>query len=143
MASKISIAVGVAYFLVGMFYTAMAVLSGQSRPGIVAVAFVVGAWVVAVPLTFPLRHVTRPRLLGLWLAMMAGYFVTTLIAIVAVARSDWDALSLAAIARSEGQEPLLSVTERGVTHRHGKKSRRSSKTRVKGMAPHRSSGSPS
>jgi hypothetical protein len=47
---------GAAYMFVSAFYVAMSVLQGQSRNNIVAVAFVVGAWLITVPLCYPLSR---------------------------------------------------------------------------------------
>jgi hypothetical protein len=50
------------------------------------------------------------RLMGLWVALILGYGVTTAIAVVAVLRSDWPALAAAALARSEkAVQPAPSV----------------------------------
>jgi hypothetical protein len=50
----------VGYLLASTFYTAMSVLNGQSRPNQVAAAFVIGAWVVCVPIAYPLSHAIHP-----------------------------------------------------------------------------------
>jgi hypothetical protein len=42
---------------------------------------------------------------GLWVALIVGYFVTTMIALVAVLRSDWQSLADAALRRSEKSVP--------------------------------------
>jgi len=42
-----------------VFYVAMAVLSGAGRPKMVAVSFVVGAWLVCIPLAFVLTDVVH------------------------------------------------------------------------------------
>jgi hypothetical protein len=98
---------------------------------LLSAAFVVGAWMVTVPLCYPLSKAIHPvrvlresparpynasililhvvclcckllqRLEGLWVALIIGYGVTTAIAVVAVVRSDWPALALAALTRSE------------------------------------------
>ena len=86
----------------------MAVLSGQARPKAIAVAFVIGAWIICVPFAYPLSNWIHPGLEGLWVALLAGYSVTAALAIVSVYRSDWEALALAAVKRSEGATVLQS-----------------------------------
>ncbi len=56
-------------------------------------------------------------LLGLWAALVIGYSTTTGITIVSVYRSDWQALAIDAVKRSEGatvvqsdETALLAVT---------------------------------
>lgn len=127
LASHVCVPLSVGYLLASTFFTAMAVLNGQSRPGIVAIAFVVGAWLVCIPTAIPLSRALNPvsavlscllcwvsfalphvpllplqHLVGLWVALVFGYGVTTVIAMAAVLRSDWDDLAAKAVARSEG-----------------------------------------
>ena len=48
LAARIAILVGCCYALLVFFYLSMATLAAQGRAGIVAIAFVVGAWFVSV-----------------------------------------------------------------------------------------------
>lgn len=79
---------------------ALAVLTGQGRVGIIAVAFLIGAWAVSVPLAFIFVDKLDWALLGIWRALVIGYATITVIAIAAVLRSDWPATVRAAIERS-------------------------------------------
>ena len=45
-----------AYGLVSCFFTAIGILQGQGRPLTIAVAFVLGAWMVGVPLAYVFSH---------------------------------------------------------------------------------------
>lgn len=100
LAGVIAVPVGLGYLALSLFFTAMAVLSGQGRPGIVAVAFIVGAWGVAVPLGYGMTYVWHRGLLGIWQALVAGYATITVIATLPVLTSNWAALAEAAAARS-------------------------------------------
>lgn len=42
-----------------IFYTSVAVLSGQGRPTDIAVAFLVGGWLVSVPASYILSHLVQ------------------------------------------------------------------------------------
>ena len=59
MASRLALLVGAGYAALAIFYISMAVLSAAGKPNIVAVAFVIGAWVVCVPLAFVLTDVVH------------------------------------------------------------------------------------
>jgi len=111
LAGVIAIPVGLGYLALSLFFTAMAVLSGQGRPGVVAVAFIVGAWGVAVPLGYAMTYVWHRGLLGIWQALVAGYATITAIAGVPVLFSNWDALADAAVARSR---PLAAAVNADV-----------------------------
>ncbi len=45
--------------MIALFFTAMAILQGQARPTMVAISFVIGAWVVGVPLAYVFCHVSK------------------------------------------------------------------------------------
>lgn len=101
---KLSWMVGLGYAGMTIFYVAMAVLLGQGRSKPVMIAFLVGAWVVAVPLAILFTRVADLGLVGLWGAMIAGYIVIIILAATAVVRGDWDA------AAEEAYKRALSVT---------------------------------
>lgn len=119
--SEIAVLCGCAYLGLVIFYISMATLGAQGRPGIVAIAFVVGAWFVCVPLAYVFSHgyvESVKGLFGLWVAMTIGYTVVTLIAGFAMWRSDWDQCCKDAIERSEAssnakdlKSPLLKGDE--------------------------------
>lgn len=90
---------GIAYFALGFFYLSMSTLNATGRPMSVAVSFVFGAWLVCIPLALVFRRLPSSislfgvpvnGLFGLWLAMSAGYAVTTTSAVVFVCRTDWN-----------------------------------------------------
>ena len=68
-------------------------------------AFVVGAWVVCIPVAYVLAFWVEPTkgLLGLWLGMACGYLTVTAISAAAVYKSDWDAVAVAAAQRAEAK----------------------------------------
>ena len=97
-----------------IFYVSMATLSGAGRPNMVAVSFVIGAWLVCVPLAFVFTDVIHEGLLGLWHALVAGYITVTLIAGVAAVRLDWNSAVDAARKRAEAK-PLLGQADGDTT----------------------------
>ena len=105
MVAAIAPLVAGAYCVVGLFYSSMATLGGQGRPLPVALAFFLGAFLVAPSagyyLTFVIGCCGRVKLYGLWLGLIAGYTLTTVISGVAICKSDWHALSKQAQERSE------------------------------------------
>ena len=109
MTSSIAPLVGGAYTLIGLFYASMACLNGQGRPLAVAVSFLCGAFLITPVSGYLLAFVARccgdTQLFGLWFGLICGYMVTTLISMVAVARSDWGALAKTAISRAERAPP--------------------------------------
>ena len=72
----------------------MACLNGQGRPLAVAVSFLCGAFLITPVSGYLLAFVAKccgdTQLFGLWFGLICGYMVTTLISMVAVARSDQD-----------------------------------------------------
>ncbi len=44
------------YFLISAFFVSIGTLQAQSRPNVIAVSFVVGAWCVGVPLSYVFSH---------------------------------------------------------------------------------------
>jgi hypothetical protein len=86
----------------------MAVLQGQGRVLVVLVSFLCGAWVVAVPVACTLVLVANEGLLGIWLALVAGYATITGVAWIGVARSNWPAVAAAAVERSAHRNEALA-----------------------------------
>lgn len=127
LVSRILPLTAAAYSLIGGFYAAMAVLNGQGRPAPVAVSFLFGCFVIAPVLGYVLAYQLGccggVRLMGLWIGLIVGYGVTTLISFGAVFRSDWPELARQAKARSKfksrvadtapGNTAAGSVPERG------------------------------
>eukprot|EP00900_Chrysochromulina_parva_P003054 jgi/Chrpa1/1274/Chrysochromulina_OHIO_Genome00011291-RA len=104
--------VGGVYLVMGVFFAAMATLSGQGRPLPCALGFLLGAFLLSPTLGYVFAFVQTPfsrcplncdasPLVGLWWGFCAGYLVTVVIVCVAVWRSDWTALAQAAQERSE------------------------------------------
>ena len=134
LVSKIMLLCGCGYFFLGVFYIAMATLAAQGRPHLIAVSFVVGAWLVCIPLAFYFRashlhlgtfHMTG--LFGLWTAMAVGYGVTSLLAGIFVCRSNWTQVTLDAVERAEivgggsCQEEVWSSSGKGAGERFEKR----------------------
>ena len=110
LAATIAVPVGLGYIALALFYVAMAVLQGQGRTPVILVAFVTGAWAVAVPLALYWTYGTPRGLLGLWDALVAGYATITLIAATGAVLSDWPALADAAVARSQARQQQAQLT---------------------------------
>jgi MATE family multidrug resistance protein len=108
LAQQLSVPVGAGYFLISIFFVSLGILAGQGRPGAVAAAFVVGAWLVAVPLGVVLTRVAGRGLLGIWDSLTVGYAVISVVAAVAVWRSDWEAAAAAAHRRSQPHAPAAA-----------------------------------
>ena len=115
MVAAITPLVAGAYTVVGLFYASMATLNGQGRPLPVALAFFFGAFLVSPSLAYVLSFVVgccgSVKLFGLWLGLIAGYSITTLISGAAVLRSDWAHLSKLAQERSEVQHASGQVQQ--------------------------------
>ena len=105
---------GPTYILMAIIYTAMAVVDAQARPMMSALAFIVGAWGVSVPMAYVFGFVMRRGLLGIWCALCSGYTVVGVVLSVACLLSDWRQVSVDAMVRSEkkstdGEEALQQV----------------------------------
>jgi MATE family multidrug resistance protein len=109
LVSQIMLLCGCGYFFLGIFYICMATLTAQGRPHLIAVSFVVGAWLVCIPMAFYLKHsdiiffggISMSGLFGLWFSMSAGYGVTSLLAAISVCRTDWGRVVRESLARAE------------------------------------------
>ncbi len=108
--------VGISYFAMALFYASMATLDGQGRPMIVAVAFLLGAWGLAVPLSYVFGFTVKMGLLGLWYGLSIGYGVVTLISTIAVYRSDWPKLAETARERAERSQKLREATQQVIAN---------------------------
>lgn len=106
-AATIVLPISFGFVALSLFYLSMALLDAQGRPNIVAAAFLCGAWVVAVPLAYVLALTFDMGLLGLWLGLMAGYSVTTLVLCFYVLTTDWNVVLDEALRRNMlGHDPL-------------------------------------
>ena len=92
-ASEIALPCGISFTLISLFYCSRAILAAQARPGPITVAFLVGAWGCGVPSGIAIAKLTTLGIAGIWYAMIIGLGTTTLIATIAVVRSDWEAIS--------------------------------------------------
>ena len=72
------------YILFGLMVVGMMVLMTLHKPGLVAVAYLIGCWCVGVPLAYVLGFTFNHGLLGIWYGMSAGYVVVTFIAFIAM-----------------------------------------------------------
>ena len=123
MVAAITPLVSGAYCLVGLFYASMATLGGQGRPIPVALAYFLGAFLLAPSagylLTFQLHCCGAVLLYGLWSGLIIGYMVTTLISIAAVCTSDWEAISKLAQERAEIGPQIDSSEQTATGNRTG------------------------
>lgn len=122
--------------LVSIFFTIIAVLQGQGRPVMIAVSFILGAWLVGVPLAWVFSnrlHLVSwsffrvsddgmielcdniivvanggQGLIGLWTGIVVGYVVTTLLALGTLLMSNWEkvAQEVADRARKEKEDQV-------------------------------------
>jgi multidrug resistance protein, MATE family len=104
MTSQICFLCGLGYLLLCVFYTSMAILDGQARPGIVAICFLIGAWFVAVPCSYIFAFVLDQDLIGLWYGLVLGYAVVTILSGYFTYTSNWNELAIKAYNRSQSQK---------------------------------------
>lgn len=111
--------VGACYMAMALFYVCMGTLQAQARPGVVAVAFLIGAWGVCIPTAYLFAFHLGHGLLGLWYGLIIGYGTVTLIAGAAVLRSDWDAILRDAAARNASSPPVSPSRPHGMAAEPG------------------------
>merc|ERR1712083_255350 len=96
-------------------------LAAQGRPHIVALAFVIGAWCVTVPLAWvfgPGKLVPyfaqskKYELLGVWAGLSVGYCVTTIVAVIGACTSNWPEIVRRARERAERSKRTPRVKRR-------------------------------
>lgn len=104
--------VGVGYFFLSIFFISMATLEAQGRPGVVAVAFFIGAWLVCIPLASVEAFVWDNGLLGQWTAIIVGYVITTSIASLGVYFTNWDVVLEQATVRNSLGSPHSPASAR-------------------------------
>ena len=89
--------------------------SPQGRPLPVAVAFFLGSFLISPTLGYTLTFVVgccgAVKLYGLWLGLIGGYSVTTIISLWAVMTSNWQSISKRAQERSEAVPTLPQPTD--------------------------------
>ncbi|OQR87867.1 Multidrug/Oligosaccharidyl-lipid/Polysaccharide (MOP) Flippase Superfamily [Achlya hypogyna] len=104
------------YIVMSFFYYSMATLQAQARTVPIMISFLVGAWLVGVPMAylfaFPLHH----ALYGVWLGMSLGYLITTFFGVYFTAKSNWSNEAKKAIARSKSKgcdeaEPFMDCEQ--------------------------------
>lgn len=111
--------VGACYVAMALFYICMGTLQAQARPGIVAVAFLVGAWGVCIPTAYLFAFHLGHGLLGLWYGLIVGYGTVTLIAGAAVLCSDWRAILRDAASRNAISPPVSPSRPHGMAAEPG------------------------
>jgi len=131
LAAEIATVVAIGYFIICVFYVITAVLVTTGQPTWVAIAFLIGGWCVALPLAYDFAFLSNDQLfawwpgrlssdigphggsglLGLWLGLGVGYFVTMVIAGTAACRTDWQKAIHDAAARAEGRAVPLNNLE--------------------------------
>lgn len=99
-AADIIFLVGAGLPVLALFYVAMSVLDAAALPGVVAVAFFFGSWVVCLPVALELGLVLDLGLMGIWTGLILGYGTTTLILCFKVYHLDWAAILEAARVRN-------------------------------------------
>lgn len=92
---------GAAYLFIAAFYISTGLLQAQARPGIIVVGYLVGAWLVCVPLAYLLAFPLGVGLPGVLYALILGYAVVTAFTVYGAARTDWDAVIEDARRRNE------------------------------------------
>eukprot|EP00455_Lapot_gusevi_P045968 TRINITY_DN5966_c0_g1_i2.p1 TRINITY_DN5966_c0_g1~~TRINITY_DN5966_c0_g1_i2.p1 ORF type:complete len:510 (+),score=80.65 TRINITY_DN5966_c0_g1_i2:61-1590(+) len=100
--SELSIIVGGSFLMLCFLYVTMAVLEAMSQTNAVAVSFLVGSWGVALPCAWLFGFHLHKGLFGIWLGLLLGYSVVSLLTGIAVLRVDWVQMSKAAMIRAEG-----------------------------------------
>mmetsp|Transcript_83454 Transcript_83454/g.153226 ORF Transcript_83454/g.153226 Transcript_83454/m.153226 type:complete len:585 (-) Transcript_83454:7-1761(-) len=119
-----------------VLYAGMGVLSACARVFWILKSFFIGAWCITIPFAWYLAfsapswtvrwmslsqaEESTCRLLGIWLAICVGYFVTAVLLTIGVLRSDWTALAKEAQQRSEVEMPgaLKAVEEVELAQMH-------------------------
>eukprot|EP00760_Papus_ankaliazontas_P014888 PhM_4_TR16167/c0_g1_i2/m.24627/K03327/TC.MATE, SLC47A, norM, mdtK, dinF; multidrug resistance protein, MATE family len=106
LAARIAPVMGIGFVALAPFYAGMATLQAQGRPGFIAVSYFIGCWGVCLPCVVfysfnPWGYGLGLGLLGVWLAMCTGYFVTTVLCSWSVLKSDWERAMREAVSRNE------------------------------------------
>lgn len=78
------------YFFLSGFYFSMSILSAQNRPLPILLAFTLGAWGVGIPSAYVLKEAYQ-SVVGIWIGLALGYFMTTSIGLYFALSSDWTA----------------------------------------------------
>lgn len=87
--NTIEVIAAIGYFFLSIFYYAMGTLTAQGKSLPILLAFTIGAWLVGVPMAYFLGIYLQYQLLGIWIGIASGYFVTTCIATIATLSSSW------------------------------------------------------
>eukprot|EP00759_Apiculatamorpha_spiralis_P053662 PhF_6_TR6295/c0_g1_i1/m.9534/K03327/TC.MATE, SLC47A, norM, mdtK, dinF; multidrug resistance protein, MATE family len=101
LTAEIAPILGLGFVALSPFYVTMAALEAQGRPHVVATSYLVGCWFVCFPLAYVFAFTLDMGLLGIWIALCVGYFVTTSMSSIAVWNSDWEKARDEAVKRSE------------------------------------------
>jgi len=115
--ASLAILVGSSYMLLAAFFVSMATLAAQGRPTLVALCFLIGAWLVTVPMGYILGpgkfvyKTPKKGLFGIWLSMLTGYIVTSLTSLIGIWRTDWEDVVAKTIERAEATVPNIQTIE--------------------------------
>ncbi|OQR80499.1 Multidrug/Oligosaccharidyl-lipid/Polysaccharide (MOP) Flippase Superfamily, partial [Thraustotheca clavata] len=85
----ISTVAAAGYIIMSVFYYAMTTLQAQARTLPIMGSFLIGAWVVGVPLAYVFDFPINLGLLGIWVGMSIGYVITTILGLYFTWKSDW------------------------------------------------------
>ena len=90
-------------------FTAIGTLLGQGRALPVSIAVLIGNWLVCIPLSFVATRVMGWGLMGIWVSLLVGYAVVTVLCCVLLWRSDWPRLRDEALARNRTEEETAAA----------------------------------
>ncbi|KAF0694913.1 Aste57867_14255 [Aphanomyces stellatus] len=106
---------GGGYLIMALFYSAMSTLLAQARGLPILVAFFTGAWIIGIPGAYLAGIYYEMGLLGIWLGMCTGYGATSIIALYASCRTDWDQEAIKAVERSKHAADELIAPDEATT----------------------------
>eukprot|EP00474_Spongospora_subterranea_P011181 CRZ11639.1 hypothetical protein [Spongospora subterranea] len=90
----------ITYIGVSLLMALISILFGQGRPFPVAVVGGLCAWVVSLPAAYTFSFVFSFGLVGLWMGLSCGYFLSAILLGAIVYRSDWNDCAIQAVSRS-------------------------------------------
>ncbi|OQR89262.1 Multidrug/Oligosaccharidyl-lipid/Polysaccharide (MOP) Flippase Superfamily [Thraustotheca clavata] len=89
------------YVVMSFFYYSMATLQAQARTIPIMISFLIGAWIVGVPMAYVFGFVLKLGLFGIWMGLCLGYLITTLFGTYFTYKSNWIDEAEKAVARSK------------------------------------------
>ena len=106
LSSSLCWTVGPTYICLSVFFVSVATLQGQGRSGILAVCFLIGAWVVSVPVAWIFTFELQMDLVGIWFGLVAGYSVIMILTAIALYKSDWEKISKEAVNENKVKDEI-------------------------------------